>query len=33
MMFATDPIVNWMYERDNFPEWWLDNHSDDTTAE
>ena len=33
MMFATDPIVNWMYERDNFPEWWLNNHSDDTTAE
>jgi hypothetical protein len=25
MMFATDPIVPWMLERKNFPEWWLNN--------
>jgi hypothetical protein len=25
MMFATDPIVPWVLERKNFPEWWLNN--------
>ena len=25
MMFATDPIVPWMLERESFPEWWLNN--------
>ena len=28
MMFATDVKVPWMVEHENFPEWWLDNHSD-----
>lgn len=30
MMFATDPSVFWMVERQDFPTWWLENHSDTT---
>ena len=33
MMFATDPSVPWMVERQDFPEWWLENHSDSTDDE
>jgi hypothetical protein len=33
MMFATDPIVPWMLERKNFPEWWLKNMEVVDTAE
>ena len=33
MMFATDPIVPWMLERKNFPEWWLNNMEVVDTAE
>lgn len=29
MMFATDPIVPWMVEYDNFPEWWFKNVAED----
>lgn len=29
MMFATDPSVLWMYERVDFPAWWIENHSDE----
>ena len=28
MMFATDPSVLWMYERVDFPTWWLENNSE-----
>lgn len=29
MMFATDPSVNWMIERYDFPKWWLEVHSEE----
>ena len=29
MMIATDPSVLWMYERVDFPTWWLETHPDE----
>ena len=29
MMIATDPSVLWMYERVDFPAWWLETHPDE----
>lgn len=33
MMIATDPSVLWMYERVDFPTWWLENENNSDTGD